>query len=403
MRDKTFTLIVSLLLFVVATACGQAAPTDAQNTENIAAPALPEGAMQFDYDSHLHFDAVIRDSIPARLVFDTGNTNLLLDSTFYAEHFASQGTLRKAFVGGAGGKLEVSYLDVSKWSYSVGGHAATDNTAVVLNLRKILGNEVSGMFGMEFVRGRKVELNYADSYLRFVSDEPDSSYTRVDCKWLDDTKTRLLASVKISDGTTSREGWFMVDLGSSGTLSINSGSVAKMGVQGLDARKMIYAVGGVGGSRTDHLIKLANVELGGHRISDLRANYSGNSAGALADKRYDGLIGNELLERFNVVFDFAECRMWVRPNRNFDSPSRYLFGVALTPHNDHWVVNGLLEGGKADRAGVKRGDKILTINDKSPAEMSKAERKALVRTREPWRVTIDRNGTPVEIVIECEE
>lgn len=403
MRAKTFALIVSLLSFVVATACGQAAPTDTQGTENIAAPTLPEGAVQFDYDNHLYFDAVLRDSIPARLVFDTGNTNLLLDSTFYAENFATQGTLRKAFVGGAGSRLETSYIDVSKWSYSVGGHAATDNKAVVLNLRKILGNEVSGMFGMEFVRGRKVELNYADSYLRFVGDEPDSSYTRIDCKWLDNTQTRLLAPVKISDGTTSCEGWFMVDLGSSGTLSINSGSVAKMGVQGLNAHKMIYAVGGVGGSRTDHLIKLAGVELGGHRISDLRADYSGNSAGALADRRYDGIIGNELLERFDVVFDFAECRMWLRPSRNFDSQSHHLFGVALTPHKDHWVVNGLLEGGKADKAGVKRGDKILRINDKSPAEMSKSERKALVRTREPWRATIDRNGTPVEIAIECEE
>lgn len=403
MRAKTFALIVSLLSFVVATACGQAAPTDTQGTENIAAPTLPEGAVQFDYDNHLYFDAVLRDSIPARLVFDTGNTNLLLDSTFYAENFATQGTLRKAFVGGAGSRLETSYIDVSKWSYSVGGHAATDNKAVVLNLRKILGNEVSGMFGMEFVRGRKVELNYADGYLRFVGDEPDSSYTRIDCKWLDNTQTRLLAPVKISDGTTSCEGWFMVDLGSSGTLSINSGSVAKMGVQGLNAHKMIYAVGGVGGSRTDHLIKLAGVELGGHRISDLRADYSGNSAGALADRRYDGIIGNELLERFDVVFDFAECRMWLRPSRNFDSQSHHLFGVALTPHKDHWVVNGLLEGGKADKAGVKRGDKILRINDKSPAEMSKSERKALVRTREPWRATIDRNGTPVEIAIECEE
>lgn len=403
MRDKTFALIVSLLSFVVATACGQVAPTDIQGTENIAAPTLPEGAVQFDYDNHLYFDAVLRDSIPARLVFDTGNTNLLLDSTFYAENFATQGTLRKAFVGGAGSRLEASYIDVSKWSYSVGGHAATDNKAVVLNLRKILGNEVSGMFGMEFVRGRKVELNYADGYLRFVGDEPDSSYTRIDCKWLDNTQTRLLAPVKISNGTTSREGWFMVDLGSSGTLSINSGSVAKMGVQGLNAHKMIYAVGGVGGSRTDHLIKLAGVELGGHRISDLRADYSGNSAGALADRRYDGIIGNELLERFDVVFDFAECRMWLRPNRNFNLQSHYLFGVALTPHKDHWVVNGLLEGGKADKAGVKRGDKILRINDKSPAEMSKSERKALVRSREPWRATIDRNGTPVEIAIECEE
>jgi C-terminal processing protease CtpA/Prc len=95
--------------------------------------------------------------------------------------------------------------------------------------------------------------------------------------------------------------------------------------------------------------------------------------------------------------------MWVRPNRNFDTPSRYFFGVALTPHKDHWVVNGLLEGGKAEKVGVKRGDRIVKINGKTPSEMNEAERKALTRSREPWRATIDRNGTISEIVIECED
>ena len=403
MKNKTITLFASMLLLATATACGQATTTN--DTESTPRP-LPEGAVAFGYNNHLYFDAVIRDSIPARLVFDTGNTNLLLDSTFYAENFAKQGTLRKAFVGGAGNGRQMANVDMSGWEYRVGSFAHKDQTAVVLNLRKILGNNVSGMFGMEFVRGRKAEFNYADEYMRFLSEEqPDATYTCIDCKWLDDSKTRILVPVKIAlDATTSREGLFLVDLGSSGTVNINSSSVAKMGLQNHSGvQKMAYAVGGIGGSRTDYTFKLASVELGGLNVSNIRADYSGNATGALADKRYDGLIGNELLERFDVIFDFAECKIYLRPNRNFDTPSRYFFGVALTPHKDHWVVNGLLEGGKAEKAGVKRGDRIVKINGKTPSEMSEAERKALTRSREPWSATIDRNGTTTEIVIECED
>lgn len=403
MNHKTISIFASMLLLAVATACGQAPATSATET---APRPLPEGAVAFDYNNHLYFNAVIRDSIPARLVFDTGNTSLLLDSTFYAEHFARQGTLRKAFVGGAGDGRQMANIDMSGWEYRVGEYAHKDQTAVVLNLRKILGNNVSGMFGMEFVRGRKIEFNYADEYMRILGDEqPDATYTCIDCKWLDNSKTRILVPVKIAlDAGVTREGLFLVDLGSSGTLNINSSSVAKMGLQSHSGvQKMIYAVGGIGGSRTDYLAKLASVELGGLSVGNIRAAYSGNSAGALADKRYDGLIGNELLERFDVIFDFAECKMWLRPNRNFDTPSRYFFGVALTPQKDHWTVNGLLEGGRAEKAGVKRGDRIVKINGKSPSEMSEAERKALIRTHEPWRATIDRNGTLVDIVIECED
>ena len=403
MKNKTITLFASMLLLATATACGQATTTN--ETESTPRP-LPEGAVAFGYNNHLYFDAVIRDSIPARLVFDTGNTNLLLDSTFYAENFAKQGTLRKAFVGGAGNGRQMANVDMSGWEYRVGSFAHKDQTAVVINLRKILGNNVSGMFGMEFVRGRKVEFNYADEYMRILGEEqPDATYTCIDCKWLDDSKTRILVPVKIAlDATTSREGLFLVDLGSSGTVNINSSSVAKMGLQNHSGvQKMVYAVGGIGGSRTDYTFKLASVELGGLKVSNIRADYSGNATGALADKRYDGLIGNELLERFDVIFDFAECKMYLRPNRNFDTPSRYFFGVALTPHKDHWVVNGLLEGGKAEKAGVKRGDRIVKINGKTPSEMSEAERKALTRSREPWSATIDRNGSTIEFAIECED
>lgn len=404
---KYITIVAALMLLATATACGQApAQNNAEGTHDATTQTLPEGAIPFDYNNHLYFDAVIRDSIPAKLLFDTGATNLLIDSTFYAENFAAQGTLRRGMIGGAGDGRQVTYLDISKWQYKIGEHATTENSAIVLNLRKIVGNNVSGMFGMDFMRGRKVEFNYADEYIRILGDEqPDATYTCIDCKWLDNTQTRILVPLTLAlDATTTREALFLVDMGSSGTLSINSSSVAKLGLQGrTDIQKMVYNVGGIGGSRTDYLFTLAGVKVGSLNISGVRADYSGNATGSLADKRYDGLIGNELLERFDVIFDFAECKMWVRPNRNFDKPSRYFFGVALTPQKDCWVVNGLVEGGKAEKAGVERGDRIVKINGKTPSEMSEAERKGLTRSPESWRATISRGSTTVEIVIECED
>ncbi len=405
---RYFAIAATLFSLTTATACGQApAQNSAESTAEIAPKPIPEGAIRFDYKNHLYFDAVIRDTLPVRLVFDTGNTNLLLDSTFYAENFATQGTLRRAFIGGAGNSREIAWLDISKWTYKVGDHDFTGPQAVVVNLRKILGNNVDGLFGMEFMRGRKVEFNYADEYIRFLSSEeqPDNSYTCIDCKWLDDSKTRIILPATLQlDATTSREGLFLVDLGSSGTVTINSSSVAKMGLQGRsDVSKMTYAVGGIGGSRTDYMFKLADVELGGLSVKDIRGDYSGNAAGSLADKRYDGLIGNLLLERFDVVFDFAECKIWLRPNRNFDKADHPFFGVALTPQKDYWTVNGLLEGGNAEKAGMKRGDKIVKINGKSPCEMSKEEQLALINSPAPWRATIERNGSTIEVEITPED
>ena len=38
--------------------------------------ALPEDAITFSYANHLYFNITLRDSIPARMIFDTGNTNI---------------------------------------------------------------------------------------------------------------------------------------------------------------------------------------------------------------------------------------------------------------------------------------------------------------------------------------
>lgn len=85
-------------------------------------------------------------------------------------------------------------------------------------------------------------------------------------------------------------------------------------------------------------------------------------ARALASTSYDGLVGNGLLDRFDVIFDFCDCAVYLRPNENFNRDEPHDFGIALRPMADHWIVNGLLEGGDAEVAGIKHGDRIEAIN-----------------------------------------
>ena len=115
---------------------------------------LPEGAIAFDYSNHLYFDVVLRDSVPARMIFDTGNTNLLIDNKLFKEHFAPSETLQRSMIQGTGNSLEAVYRDTSDWRYSIGEYNQTEQGAIIMDLQKILGNEADGMFGMEFMRGR---------------------------------------------------------------------------------------------------------------------------------------------------------------------------------------------------------------------------------------------------------
>lgn len=389
---------IYLLFLAFTTACGQSA---ASKVADGAEKILPQGAIAFDYDRHLYFNVVIRDSIPARMIFDTGNTTFMLDSAFYATYFAKQNTLRKAMVRGAGSSIQMSNLDAGNWNYSVGNKAGSERMAVVLNLRKILGSGVDGMFGMAFTRNSKVEFNYADEYMRFLSTETAmDGYVCIDCKWLDDSQSRMLMPAKLTIGNQVREGLFLVDLGASGTVALNSGTLAKMGVQSqvVSAKKMVYNVGGVGGSRTDYIFDLESVELGGFVIKDIESSYSANTQGAMASSKYDGIVGNALLARFDVIFDFAECKIYLRPNRNFNASKQANFGVVLTLQNDCWIVNGLIEGGKAYNVGLRRGDIVLTINNLSPQQMDNSG----LYSMRSWDVTVKRGAEVISLHIEHE-
>ena len=396
MKNSIHTFVMALVLLVAA--CSNA---NQKKVEAEVKPELPAGAIEMRYERHIYCDVMLRDSIHARMIFDTGCTNLLLDSTFYAERFAADGNLRRAMLGGAGGGMELANIDASKWSYRIGEEAMTENMAIVLNLRKIVGNEADGMFGMMFMKGKRVEINYANSYMRFLAAEEKigDDYTRIPFTW-DGQRMVLPLSITMSDGYVF-DGRFLVDTGMSGTLSLNSPTANRLESAKYlaDARTMSYLVGGIGGGRKDYLFKTPQIALGGHAIKDVMITWSSNKEGSSASNNYDGLIGNELLERFDVIFDFAGSAVYLRPNKNFDRPEPNFLGVALTPMADHWIVNGLLEGGNAEKAGLRQGDRIEKING-----MTANDPKTRTLNPLPDKLTLSvlRNNNLIEIVVNKE-
>ena len=409
MRVKPSIIFALALSVVMSIGCGKAkksssdeAQTTTQAEEIVQPKLLPEGAIPLDYAGHLYFDVMMRDTVAARMIFDTGNTEILIDTHFFKEHFAPSPTLQRTLIQGTGNSLEAAYRDTAEWEYSVGGHPTTEQGATVLDLRKILGYHVDGMFGMEFMRGRKVEFNYADGYMLILPVEavPEEGYICVKCKWLDSRQARMVMpiSVKIND-EVSFDSNFLVDMGSSGSISLTSNVVAKLKLNRVltDVKRKIYDTGGVGGSRTDYIFKADKVTVAGNDLLDMRLDYSGNRQGMMAEDSFDGLVGNGLLEHFDVIIDFAKCEIWLRPNRNFGTTKRYDSEMTLTPQADGWLVNGLTEGSNAHRAGIKRGDVITSINGLTPSEVDIKQLKTMGYSEDDWTVAIMRNGSEQKI------
>ena len=409
MRGITIAIIAIITIF--GTACSKHKAKEGANASQ-ATPAeqrrtLPDGAIAFDYAGHLYFDVTLQDSITARMAFDTGNTDIILDTEFYNKHFAHLGNLQRSVTLGAGNGLQGIYVDRSGWQYRVGVHDQSEDKAVVMNLQKILGHQVNGMFGMEFMQGRKVEFNYADGYMMVLPPDyqPADGYTCIKGKWLDERKVRILLPLNVNiNNRVLFSGNFLVDLGSRGGLSLTSNSASKLNLGRVltNVKKKIYDEGGVGGSRTDYLFDTNSISVANFEVRNLVSDYSGNVMGAMVDGRYDGLIGNAFLEHFDVIFDFDKCEIWLRPNRNYNIAKEYDSGITLTPQADGWIVNGMIEGGYAERAGLKRGDMIISINGLSAHELDAKGLKAISASDADWKFIVKRDNNTEKITVKKE-
>lgn len=315
--NKFIALVAMLLMF---SACGGGAPKQAEAVEATPRQEIPEGAIPMHYDRHLALEVELCDTIAARMLFDTGNTHLLLDSTFYAEQIGDRVPLLRSMFGGAGDGMESARMAMHAWRYRLGEEEMTEPMAVVMNLRKIVGEKADGMVGMTLMQGRRALFDYKDGYMQLLAatDSIPQGFVKIPCTWLDDTKMRMVLPLELTfnDGATFK-GNFLVDTGMPDALSLGSATADRLNLKGrfADAVRRERAVGGVGGASVEYEFTAKTIAVGGMALHDIEAAWSENRQGSLADTRYDGLVGNALLENFDVIFDFSTCTIYLRQNQ----------------------------------------------------------------------------------------
>ena len=125
---------------------------------------------------------------------------------------------------------------------------------------------------------------------------------------------------------------------------------------------------GLGGDITGFLGRVEKLKMNDFTFSNVITGFQEVDTTSMAPHMVfrNGIIGNQILSRFTIIFDFAGSRMYLKPEKNFKDRFEYdksgITVMAAGAHLSKFVVTHVISNSPADRAGIKTGDEIKSVN-----------------------------------------
>ena len=229
----------------------------------------------------------------------------------------------------------------------------------MLDLKSIVGKQVDGIFGLETFSDTLYMIDYVSQKITFTNSvegyEAINSHFEAGRIYID-------LSLTLNNGN-SIYGRFLVDTGSNQTI-FNNHVYMTEGIYNSAHKKKFYSKGGIGGDSNGYFLPVSSIDIGKFKIENFITTISTDTLGMLANSNYMGIIGNDLLDDFNIIFDHRKEKIWVKPNKNFNKNIKKLFkGISFLDTGEKWYVAGVVEDSDAFRNGIRMNDEIVQINN----------------------------------------
>jgi hypothetical protein len=380
-------------------ASGGAAPVTWLATKGTA--KLP-----FDYRArHVWLKASVNGGPPEDFLFDTGASVTVLDSAWAATHgLKTSGRMQAAGAGAAGGASFTTLGSLRVASPANDGVELHDVKVAVLDVNPsfepMFWRSMAGVIGYDVISRFVVTVDYDDSLL-VLHDPATWTYTGTE-KPLSMVMNGTVPALK-GKFDDADEGLFRLDVGSSSTVDVHAPFAKRTGILNRMGKTTRFDGVGFGGTFSSDVGRLRSMSLGPYEWDDPVVTVSHATEGAFASEEFAGNIGNRILERFKVTFDYERRQVYLEPGKRYaDRDQLTRTGVLLTKRSGQVGVESVLADSPAERAGLRIGDQVLAVDGRDIAQWDLPELTQLFDEGEAGRkveVRVLRGGQPKQLKI----
>ncbi len=353
-------------------------------------------------DEHAYVPVDPGDGRIRWFLLDTGASAHILDSDLAGElglEIEWTGT-----TGGAGaGRIPLGWAEGGSWQ--MGDLELRVDRVRTLPLDSVLGPTTgireSGIVGGPLFRDHVVELDFEAGRVRVWPAGTTLPGEPVELR-LENGVPYARGEVELAGETIPID--VVVDLGAKATILFGPGFIAEHDPLARLSPVVDTPFGaGVGGETRFTFARLPRLTVGAATARDVVGGFA--APGILPEGRaYDALLGLPFLARWRVAFDYGRGRMLLAPREEPVGPDVFdgsgMFFTADREDRERVVVRFVLPGGPAEVAGVRVGDRLVTVDGRAVAEMGVPGVRARMRGAGEVQLRVGRNGEAVEVVVE---
>ena len=322
-------------------------------------------------DNHIILPVQVNGSGPLNFVLDSGaGATVIIDSRdSRALQLEMQGELP---VSGTGTGPDTTAHIVPDTTLSLGGVSLQGLSVIYLPLASIPFFDdfdhvyFDGVIGAPFFARFTVEIDYDRRLVTFTEPSavaerlgnPGDSWREVPLK-IESGVPYMTAQVTPGPGK-SVEVKLLVDTGFRGAVSLTPATDEDLD-EPLEYFQSVDQ--GLSGDVVSRVAMADSLTLSGYQLHGLPIHYA--MAGGESEGDSNGILGNSVLQQFNLVFDYANTRLFLRPNRNFETPiNADRSGLQIRPHVAGGIVKLIAPGSAGQASALQVGDIITSFDDK---------------------------------------